>query len=147
MIVRKIRMDDREEYFEMAADFYSSDAVCHPIPPSHFEKTFTELMRSQEYAEGYVLEYDGKTVGYALLAKTFSQEAGGMVVWIEELYVKPKYRGRGLGHKFFEYLKDHLPQNTKRLRLEAESDNQKAISLYRRFGFQNFPYYQMFRKI
>jgi diamine N-acetyltransferase len=146
-MIRRISPDDRAEYIKMAKDFYSSDAVCHSVPPCHFESTFTELMRSQEYAEAYVMEYRKRIAGYALLAKTFSQEAGGMVVWIEELYVKPEYRGHGLGHAFFKFLKEHLPQNTKRLRLEVESSNQRAVSLYRRLGFQDLEYLQMFRDI
>ncbi|WP_411677251.1 GNAT family N-acetyltransferase [Caproicibacter sp.] len=145
-MVRKIREDDREAYLEMAEDFYSSDAVCHKIPRRHFEAAFQELMRSREYAEAYFLEYGNQTAGYALLAKTFSQEAGGMVVWIEELYVKPEFRGCGLGHEFFAHLKEHLPADVKRVRLEAEPTNQKAISLYRRLGFEDLPYCQMIRE-
>ncbi|MFU0832229.1 MAG: GNAT family N-acetyltransferase [Oscillospiraceae bacterium] len=143
-MIRKIIPSDRGEYIKMAEDFYSSDAVCHRIPSSNFESTFTELMRSQVYAEAYVFEYRDKIAGYALLAKTFSQEAGGMVVWIEELYVKPEFRGHGLGQEFFEYLKDHLPKNTKRLRLEVTKGNQRAASFYRQLGFQDLPYCQMF---
>lgn len=146
-MIRKISPSDRGEYIKMAEDFYSSDAVCHRVPSSNFESTFTELMQSQKYAEAYVLEYHEKIAGYALLAKTFSQEAGGIQVWIEELYVKPEFRGHGLGHEFFEFLEKHLPRNTKRIRLEAESDNQKAISLYRQLGFQDLPYRQMFREV
>ena len=104
-------------------------------------------MRSDRYAAAYILEYENKTAGYALLAKTFSQEAGGMVLWIEELYIMPEYRCRGLGHEFFSYLKDNLCNNVKRLRLEAESSNTKAISLYKRLGFEDLPYSQMIKDL
>lgn len=143
IVIRKLKSEDWEAYLQMAQDFYSSDAVDHNLPRSYFENTFRELMRSEEYAQAFFLEVRGETAGYALLAKTFSQEAGGMVVWAEELYIKPEYRGRGLCHAYLAYLKEHLPKDVKRLRLEAESTNRRAISLYRRLGFQDLPYCQM----
>ena len=142
-MVRKITEEDREVYLQMTREFYASDAVDDNLPHSYFEKTFRELMRSEEYAEAFLLEDGGVAAGYALLAKTFSQEAGGMVVWAEELYVRPEYRGRGLCHEFYSFLREHLPESVKRLRLEAENTNRRAISLYRRLGFRDLPYCQM----
>ena len=142
-MVRKITEEDREVYLQMTREFYASDAVDHNLPHSYFEKTFRELMLSEEYAEAFLLEDGGVAAGYALLAKTFSQEAGGMVVWAEELYVRPEYRGRGLCHEFYSFLREHLPESVKRLRLEAENTNRRAISLYRRLGFRDLPYCQM----
>ena len=146
-MIRKIREEDRASYVKMAKEFYSSEAVDHSLPENYFLETFRELMRSDRYAAAYILEYENKTAGYALLAKTFSQEAGGMVLWIEELYIMPEYRCRGLGHEFFSYLKDNLCNNVKRLRLEAESSNTKAISLYKRLGFEDLPYSQMIKDL
>lgn len=127
----------------MAKDFYSSDAVNHPIPEQHFEDTFDELMRSDVYVEAYIMECGGAVAGYALLAKIFAQEAGGMALWLDELYIKPAYRSRGLGHEFFEYLERRCRGSIKRLRLEVERGNRKAVSLYRELGFRDWPYFQM----
>jgi len=142
-MIRKIRKEDKSFYFDMAKNFYSSDAVYHNVPEKHIINTFNELMRSDNYATGYIMEYESNIAGYALLAKTFSQEAGGMVLWIEELYVMPEYRCCGLGHEFFSYLKNNLCDNIKRIRLEVEDSNKKAISLYKNMGFKNLPYSQM----
>jgi len=144
-MIRKIRKEDKNDYIEMAKSFYMSDAVDHNIPEKHIEDTFDELMRSDEYAMAYIMEYEGKTAGYALLAKTFSQEAGGMVLWVEELYVKPEYRCRGLGHEFFSYLENNLCSGVKRIRLETEESNKRAISFYKSMGFEYLPYLQMIK--
>jgi ribosomal protein S18 acetylase RimI-like enzyme len=143
IVIRKLKEEDRAAYFQMAQEFYSSDAVDHNLPRSYFENTFRELMRSEEYAQAFFLEVRGDVAGYALLAKTFSQEAGGMVVWAEELYIKPEYRSRGLCHEFYGFLRERLPENVKRVRLEVERTNQRAVALYRRLGFQDLPYQQM----
>ena len=143
-MIRKIEEKDKQVYISMAKQFYSSPAVSHNIPQSYIEKTFEELMKSETYAECYIFEADKKIVGYCLLAKTFSQEAGGNVVWIEEILIKKEYRGQGMGRKFFKFLEENY--DAKRLRLEAEKDNQRAIKLYEELGFEELPYLQFIKE-
>ncbi len=140
---RKIRPEDREEYLAMADAFYHTDGVIRPIPRAHLEAGFEELMRSEQYAYAYMCEADGEAVGYALIAKTFSQEAGGIVLWVEELFIKDGYRDKGLGKAFFAHFFDTLPAEVKRVRLEIELDNARAIAVYKSFGFDFFEYDQM----
>ncbi len=140
-MIRRIEPKDKEVYFELAREFYNSDAVLSPVPDSHFENTFCEMMRSDVYAEGFLLELDGQAVGYALLAKTFSQEAGGLTVWIEELYVRAPYRSKGLGNEFFDFLEASVPAF--RYRLEIEPENERAVKLYEKRGFRSLSYGQM----
>lgn len=143
MKIRKIQESDRKAYLQMAHDFYHSKAVLHPIPDSYIEKTFNECMRSSDYAIAYILEYDGETAGYGLLAKTFSQEAGGCVCWIEELYILEAFRSKGLGGKFFKMLEEERGPEVTRFRLEVEDDNKRAIALYERLGYEHLAYSQM----
>ncbi len=140
---RPIRESDREAYIAMATAFYNTNAVIKPIPASYIEATFAELMHADTYAQCYICELADGIVGYALLAKTFSQEAGGYVMWIEELYLKEGYRNRGLGRAFFESFLSSLPENVKRIRLEAERDNAGAVKLYESLGFEFLEYDQM----
>ena len=144
-MIRKITESDRDLYIEMAEEFYHSDAVLHPIPRAHFEKTAEEALKSRTYAEIYLLEYEGKTAGYGLTARTFSQEAGGQVLWIEELYIREAFRSRGLGREFFSYLEENNKGVLSRLRLEVEADNTRAISLYERLGYEVLDYVQMIK--
>ncbi|HJA20263.1 MAG TPA: GNAT family N-acetyltransferase [Candidatus Mediterraneibacter ornithocaccae] len=144
-MIRKMTESDRDLYIEMAEEFYHSDAVLHPIPRAHFEKTAEEALKSGTYAEIYLLEYEGKTAGYGLTARTFSQEAGGQVLWIEELYIREAFRSRGLGREFFSYLEENNKGVLSRLRLEVEADNTRAISLYERLGYEVLDYVQMIK--
>ncbi|HZK39325.1 MAG TPA: GNAT family N-acetyltransferase [Clostridia bacterium] len=144
-MIRKLKATDKSEYLDMVAAFYSSDAVSHKVEPWHFAETFEELMRSDTYTECYILERDNDIGGYVLLLKTFSQEAGGLTVWVEELYVKPNFRSAGLGTEFFRFLDKNIFPNVKRLRLEVEKENKRAISLYKRYGFKTLDYMQMIK--
>ena len=144
-MIRTITQQDYEEYMTMATEFYNSDAVLHSIPKSHIEKTFTEITTSDRYAEGYIFEYNGLSVGYALIAKTFSQEAGGIVIWIEELYVREEYRSKGMGKAFFDFIDKKTKDTAVRLRLEVEDENERAIALYEQMGFHRLNYSQMYK--
>ena len=128
---------------EMAEEFYSSDAVLHQVPRSYFEKTADEVLRSDAYAEIYLLEYEGEPAGYGLTARTYSQEAGGQVLWIEELYIRKKFRSKGLGREFFSWLEEKNRGKIARFRLEVEEENSRAIALYKRLGYEVLDYVQM----
>lgn len=142
-MIRRLKQEDRDVYLKMAHDFYHSPAVLYPIPDSYIERTFEECMNEGAYALGFILEYEGQTAGYGLVAKTFSQEAGGYVYWLEELYILEEYRSKGLGSEFFAYVEEHKEEGVKRFRLEVEEDNVRAAALYERLGYKPLAYKQM----
>lgn len=143
-MIRKITRNDRDLYLKLANEFYSSDAVLHTVPKEHLLRTFDEMMLRDTYAEGYILEVNGQTAGYAIISKTFSQEAGGLTVWLEELYILKEFRSKGLGSEFLEFIQKTIP--AARYRLEVEADNLRAIDLYKRKGFKFLPYLQMIKE-
>ena len=100
-----------------------------------------EAEAAGEIPVGCIIEKDGVIAGYALLCKTWSQEAGGKTVWIDELYVLPEFRGQGIGHEFFDQLQKIEP--AARYRLEIEPDNLRAKALYESMGFEDFDYRQL----
>jgi GNAT superfamily N-acetyltransferase len=141
--IRKIQEKDREIYLKMAEKFYSTDAVAKKVAGSHFELAFDEVLKSDTYASAYIFEYDAKVAGYVLMAKTYSQEAGGLVLWVEEIFVEESYRGKGIAKAFFRFLLDTKGDEIKRLRLEVEAENTDAVRLYKSFGFEFLEYDQM----
>lgn len=142
---RPITPADRELYIKLAKEFYSTDAVFQSVPEKHFSDTFDELIRSDTYTFCRILEYDAAPAGYALMSRSYSQEAGGIVVWIEEIYILPEYRGKGLGSEFFAWLFESHP--VPRYRLEVEPENEAAMHLYKKLGFRPVPYGQLMRGI
>lgn len=143
-MIRRITPADREIYLKMAHDFYHSEAVLHPVPDEYLVRSFDEMMRSEDYLTGLIFEYDGKCAGYALLNRSWSQEAGGMAVWIEEIFVLEEYRNHGLGRELFDSLEKFAP--AARYRLEIEPDNERAEKLYRRMGFEPMGYLSMVKE-
>ena len=146
-MIRPIAKEDKNIFLILAKAFYSSPAVAHTVPTKHHVITFDQLMTDNTYAQGYMIEYNGKVVGYALTAKTFSQEAGGLVIWLEELFILPEYRNKGLGKEFFGFMKETIEPHVARIRLEVEPDNTDAIRLYEQMGFESLPYLQMVKEL
>ena len=137
-MIRKFVPEDREDYIRFSTEFYNSSAVDKPVPREHFEQGFDEMMRSDVYVQGYMLVCDGNNVGYCVTMKTYSVEAGGITIWIDELFVLEEYRSKGLGRELFKL---------RRIRLEVELENGRAISLYKKMGFEPAPYDGMWKTI
>ena len=146
-MIRKFVPEDREDYIRFSTEFYNSSAADKPVPREHFEQGFDEMMRSDVYVQGYMLVCDGNNVGYCVTMKTYSVEAGGITIWIDELFVLEEYRSKGLGRELFKYIEENGDKKLRRIRLEVELDNGRAISLYKKMGFEPAPYDGMWKTI
>ena len=102
-MIRKISLQDRSIFLTMSEEFYASPAVEHAVPHDFHVRAFDEMMRSDDYIEGFLLMDDTVPAGYALLQKTYSREAGGLTIWIDEIYLRPAFRGKGLAKAFFAF--------------------------------------------
>ncbi|MDO4711652.1 MAG: GNAT family N-acetyltransferase [Peptostreptococcaceae bacterium] len=143
-MIRRVVQADREVFCALVDEFYHTDAVLYPIPREYIETTFEEITVSDIYAEGYLFEHEEEVAGYALITKSFSQEAGGRVIWLEEVYIRPKFQGKGIGKEFFGFIEKKHP--LKRLRLEVEYSNERAIKLYEDLGYEVLDYKQMVKE-
>lgn len=146
MTVRKPESCDKKEVLAMMTEFYSTDAVLRAVPRSNFEKTWAFLLSDGgRTVDAYLAEQDGKTVGYALLSLGWSNEAGGLTVWLEEIYIRPGFRGAGAGKQLIARIFHDYGERAVRFRLETEESNGGARRLYRSLGFHDLPYLQMVR--
>ena len=143
IIFRDFKESDRADFLKMCREFYSGDAVDHAIPEEYMQVTFDEILRQGPYLRGIIFERDGKPAGYGQLSFTFSNEVGGFVVLIEEIYVLPEFQGEGIGNAYLECLKKEYGGKAKRFRLEVCSGNSGAIRLYSKKGFEKLAYEQM----
>ena len=139
--IRIMQKKDKNAVLEMMRIFYASPAVFTDGSEEIFSSDIENCVNDNPYLEGYILENSNEIQGYMMVAKSFSTEFGKNCIWIEDIYIKEKYRGFGLGNKFMEFIcekyKDCL------IRLEAEEENKRAVELYKKFGFTVLPYIEM----
>jgi len=147
IIFRDFIKTDKQVYLKMSNAFYSTDAVDHVVPKEFFEYTFGKCCDINPYVRGLMIECEGKIAGYIILSFTYSNEVGGMVLLIEEVYVNPDFRGKGIISKFFAFLDEEYSGKVKRFRLEVTESNRHAIEIYERFGYKKLEYVQMIRDI
>src|SRR5579862_851219 len=88
---------DDQTIIEMCLQFYSEDPGLEPVTAEHMRRTLETLRREPSRGRAVVLEVDGQTVGYSLLIAFWSNEFGGDVCEIDELFVAPSHRGVGHG--------------------------------------------------
>ena len=144
---RPITAADETDFYTMAEEFYHSDAVLHPIPAEYHRRAFAEMMRSGQYLSGYIFTDGDNTAGFAGTNRMMQHEAGGVMVWVEDLYIRPAYRGQGLGSRFLAWLEEQLRGDAVMLRLETEPENERAQELYYRLGYENLNYLQMIKRL
>lgn len=68
------------------------------------ETTLEEWIFDKKKAEVLFAVADGKEIGFALFFHNFSTFLGRAGLYLEDLYVKPEYRGRGYGKAILKYL-------------------------------------------
>ena len=139
--IRKMTADDKSSGLEMMRPFYASEYVSTNGSEEIFNADVNACVSDSPYAEGFVFECDREILGYAMIAKSFSTEFGRPCIWIEDIYVKEEFRNCGLGGKFFEFIESEYPDTL--LRLEVEAENERAIHVYEKAGFDFFPYLEM----
>lgn len=143
MIIRTIRQGDRDYFIRSVNEFYQSPAVCHEIPPHNAARTFAQLMHGTPYADCLIAQDEtGQPCAYLLLALTWSNEAGGLCVWLDELMVSETMRGKGIGSKMIAAAREKYGAAA-RFRLEVTTNNLRAAALYRLLGFDELSYQQM----
>ncbi|SCY00106.1 GNAT family N-acetyltransferase [Alkaliphilus peptidifermentans] len=142
-MIRELRIEDKALFISMVKDFYESEAVLHNIPIENTINTFNEINSSSPYIKGYLMEDQGEAAGYGLVSFTYSNEANGLVVLIEELYIRENFRGLGFGGKFIDFIIMEFSSQAKRFRLELSKKNKSAEKLYLRKGFIPLEYNQM----
>ena len=140
---RDITLADHDLILPMVEDFYQGDAVLHPVQTEIMEQSFRDAADPLEpLLRGILIEVDGQPAGYIYITQCYSTEVGGRCVFLEEIYLLPAFRGRGLGGEILAWIESQYP-TARRFRLEVNDINRSAIRLYEKSGYQYLRYEQM----
>jgi GNAT superfamily N-acetyltransferase len=94
------------------------------------------------------LEKNQRPVGVALGCAFLGVEHGGTSGWIEELYVLPEFRERGIGSLLVaEFIRVASALGWLAIDLEIDSGHRRAVSLYERHGFTQLDRLRLSRKV
>lgn len=147
MVIRKLMPADYEEVLEMMLVFYASDALLVHPSEEVLRRTLSDALADTPYLTAYGFEEAGHLAGYGMVAHSYSTEAGGLCAWIEDIYIKPEYRGKGFGSSFLQFVEQRYRGRASRLRLEAEPENERAMAVYRKAGYEILGYTQLVKEL
>ena len=135
---RDSRPEDDEAIVALCRALYEEDPAGEPVPEAHHRRTLATLRATPLRGRAVVLE-ESEVIGYAILAACWSNELGGEVLILDELYVMPAHRSRGHARALIEALErgeGPWPVRPVALELEVTPDNARARALYERLGFK-----------
>jgi GNAT superfamily N-acetyltransferase len=99
------------------------------------EELRESLFGVRRYAEVLIAEHDGTPAGFALFFHNFSTFLGKPGIYLEDLYVKPAFRGAGVGKKLLVHLANLAKErDCGRLEWWVLDWNEPSIGFYKKIG-------------
>ena len=133
-VFRMATATDRPVLGAMIQEYYIYDG--HDIDDATIESSLDGALAENHHIRIWVIEVEGTTAGYLAVAIGFTIEAGGNDGFLDELYLRETFRGRGIGRQAVEFAIAACPSlGVRRLSLEVERANTRAKRLYEDIGF------------
>ena len=108
---------------------FDEDEVCAALD---------KFLGHADLGQAWLLWLGEKPAGYVILTLGYSFEFRGRDAFIDELYIEPEFRRRGLGRRALEFLEEKArASGVNALHLEVDGGNDPALELYRRTGYEN----------
>jgi GNAT superfamily N-acetyltransferase len=129
---------DEQQIVEMSLALYTEDPAAGPVPAGHTRQTLSMLRAEPARGRAVILELDDRIAGYAFLISFWSNELGGEVIVIDELYIRAHARSQGHARNLFRTLccdNPLWPSHPVALELEVTPENKRATALYTNLGF------------
>ncbi|MBP1917782.1 GNAT family N-acetyltransferase [Youngiibacter multivorans] len=118
------------EFIKELAEYenLSSEVVATP-------EILKEWLFVKEKAEVIICEVDGSPAGFALFFHNFSTFLGRAGIYLEDLYIRPEYRGSGFGKAFMRKLAGiAVERGCGRFEWSCLDWNRRSIDFYMSLG-------------
>jgi diamine N-acetyltransferase len=133
---RDFQREDVAELRQMIFQLYAEDPEGEAITGDKIDNTVRELSDHPEKGKLLVFDAAGEIVGYAIVVYAWSNELGGDVFHIDELFVKAAWRSRGIASRFIEDISSGKQGKLVALEIEVTPSNPRALACYRKLGFE-----------
>jgi len=110
------------------------------------EKLEQSIFSDERFVEILLAEVNNKAVGYALFFKNYSTFLGKAGIYLEDLFVKPSYRGKGIGKALLiKIISIAKERNYGRVEWSVLDWNLPAIDFYKKMGAEPLEEWKIFR--
>ena len=133
--MRPAGVEDRETLVDLMADFYAEAGYVVDRP--HAAQAFTDLLADPCLGRVWLIEQGSVVVGHVVVTFVFAMEYGGRMAVVDDFFVRPPFRGIGLGTAALaEVRRVCVELGMRAMRVEVGADNAVAQAAYRRVGFE-----------
>ena len=133
-VFKEARKADIQNVLAMMEDFYAIDG--YPFDVSLANRCLREFIANASLGRCYLVLEAGDVAGYFILTFGYSFEYGGRDLFLDELYLKPTFRGMGLGQAVMKHIDSFAEDNdVKAVHLEVERNNHQGQKLYLKNGY------------
>jgi ribosomal protein S18 acetylase RimI-like enzyme len=134
--VRLATLTDVDALVRLMRQFYAEASFT--LSESAALRAFEALLDDSRLGQVWMIEDDGHPAGFVVLTVSFSMEYGGLRGFVDDFYVAPQYRRRGLGHAALEEVtRACRRRGVRALLVETDPENTAALSAYRSVGFDD----------
>ncbi len=132
--LREARVDDVPVLTALMREFYAESGFS--LSPEAASRAFTLLLGDPDRGRIFVVEAGSEPAGYLVLSLGFSMEYGGLRAFVDDFFVRPALRGRGLGATALDALRETCREHGVRaLMVETGPGDHPARRVYARAGF------------
>ena len=126
---------DKPDVLEMMEAFNKIDGYDFDLTMG--EKNLLGFTSNEMLGRLYLVKSREENIGYIVLSFGFSFEYNGRDAFIDELYIKPPFRSKGIGKLAMDFVESESKKlNINAVHLEVEPHNGKAKQLYRDRGYK-----------
>ena len=133
-LTRAAREADIDALVGLMAAFYAESG--YALDADWATASFRTLLAQPTLGAVWLAQADHGAVGHAVLTVRHAMEFGGPLGVVDDLYVAPAWRRRGIAGALLDALRGECrSRGCKAWQVEVGADNAGAQALYRRFGF------------
>ncbi|HTY35932.1 MAG TPA: GNAT family N-acetyltransferase [Bacteroidota bacterium] len=137
--------NDLPVILQLIKDLAEYERLAHEVVAT--EEVLAEtLFGEHPYAEVLIARYENEPVGYALFFHSYSTFLGRPGIYLEDLFVKPHCRGKGIGKALLACLAQlALERKCGRLEWAVLNWNEPAIGFYKSLGARPMDTWTVYR--
>ncbi|KGM87104.1 Acetyltransferase [Roseovarius mucosus DSM 17069] len=129
------RPDDLDRLLPLVAAFHDEAGIVQS--DSTRRAALLPMLEGSPHGVTYLIGPGRAPIGYIVISFGWSVEFGGLDGYVDEFYIRPGVRGRGIGSEVMVSLPKALAgAGLKALHLEVRRDNEKVRALYRKLRFE-----------
>lgn len=132
-VVRRATRSDVGTLVDLMREFYAE--ARYSLDQKWAEKSFSQLLENSELGCVWLAQCHGVAAGHAVLTLRYTMEHGTLSGYVDDLFVKPKFRRQRIARALLSELFDECKRRScKSIYVEVGDRNAPAIELYRQFG-------------